>query len=88
MAYAVLVPVTYWIWTFAPGRGQSPLAMEVAVAHFIFCALIVALAHLLMTILESLHRARALRLRMEVFLHVFSVWPIAGAVWMALWKSL
>lgn len=77
LAYLAIVPVAFAAASFAPGRGDLPFAIEVAVGHAMFCLLGGIGINLACAILELFRRGRRFRLRAAVFLRVFALWPLA-----------
>lgn len=84
----ILLPVVYVVSRVAPARATQPLTLlDMVIGHGMFSLVVVLLMELLCMALESLHKARRFRLRMQFVLRTLALWPLIAAVAMMFAKQ-
>src|SRR5438093_496554 len=68
-------------------HGRDPLATRLILFHVLLCGLVAVLGRLIVDVLAMLGRARRFRLRASVLLQIFVVWPVAAAVFIAVYEA-
>jgi hypothetical protein len=87
VGYLAVVPLAYVVTVLSPALGRDPLAMRWILFHVLLCGLFAVVGRLIVDVLAMLGLARRFRLRADVMLQLFVAWPIAAAVFMAVYEA-
>lgn len=87
-AYLAVVPLAIAFTSYAPGRGDMPFVVYALVTHALLCVLAGILVQLASAVLEMCNGGRRFRLRAQVFLRVFALWPLVFIIAAVVAKAL
>lgn len=82
--YLLVAPVAAVMAAYAPGDVYGSFVAETALFHGMVCMLVLLLIHVATVLCGMFSLARPWRVRMNVFLEVFAVWPLFVTLGMAI----